>query len=82
MYNLLILILGVYGVSKLLTDYDGPWGVFYNLRKLKFMGALHCTICVSVYVAVVMSLLLFFGWHWFVTVCAIVGAVVFIEEKL
>lgn len=82
MYNLLLLILSVYGVSKLLTDYDGPWGVFYNLRNLKFMGALHCTVCLSVWVAILFSLLLFFGWYWFITVFAVVGAVILIEEKL
>ena len=80
MFNLLLLILSVYGASKLLTDYDGPFDVFYKLRK--HLHALTCTVCVSVWIAFIFSLLLFFGQYWFITVVAVVGAVIFIEDKV
>lgn len=80
MFNLLLLILSVYGASKLLTEYDGPFNVFYRLRNN--LNFLNCTVCTSVWVAILFSLLLFFGQYWFITVLAVVGAVIFIEEKL
>lgn len=80
MFNLLLLILSVYGASKLLTDYDGPSDIFYRLRN--HLNALSCTVCTSVWVAMLFSLLLFFGQYWFITVLAVVGAVIFIEDKV
>ena len=80
MYNLLILILSVYGMSKLLVDYDGPFGIFYTLRN--HVGALNCTVCTSVYVAILFSVLLALGWYWFITVFAVVGAIIFVEQRL
>lgn len=82
MFNLVLLILSVYGASKLLTDYDGPFDVFHRLRNMKHIYALNCTVCTSVYVAFIFSLLLFFGQYWFITFLAVVGAIVFIEDKL
>ena len=80
MYKLLLLSLATYGVSKLITDYDGAFDIFYKLRgKYK---ALTCTVCVSVWVATILSIVLFLGGFWLLTVLAVIGAVIFVEQKL
>ena len=80
MYNLLILVLATYGASKLLVEYDGFGDVLYKLRNRAWLKALTCVVCTSVWVATLLSLLLFFGQYWIVTVLAIVGTVILIEE--
>lgn len=36
---------GAYGVSTLLSEYDGPWGLFSKLRNLG--SVFRCSTCLS-----------------------------------
>lgn len=51
--NLIIIALGVYGVSTLIADYDGPHSIFIKLRKKFSAGLFECNVCLSVYIALV-----------------------------
>ena len=42
----------IYGLSSLLTRYEGPFGVFERLRHVKPLeNVLRCSVCTSVWVA-------------------------------
>lgn len=83
MYNLLLLVLSVYGATKIMVEYDGPWGLFYKLRNnLAAFTVLHCVVCLSVWIALLFSILLYLGWYWFITIMAVVGSIIIFEEKL
>lgn len=56
MAELIFSTLAVYGVTTIITEADGPFGVFYKLRQINWLSALQCFICASVYVAAVTSL--------------------------
>jgi hypothetical protein len=52
MFELLIVFLSVYGISSLLVDYDGPFGIFYRLRNLnRLRSVLRCQVCTGFYLA-------------------------------
>lgn len=56
MAELILSAFAVYGVTTIITEADGPFGIFYRLRQLEWLGALQCFMCTSVYVAAVTSL--------------------------
>ena len=51
----IIAVLAVYGITTLLIDSDGPFGIFWRLRK-KF-ELFQCFLCLSVWVATIIALL-------------------------
>ena len=75
----LITALAVYGLSSLLTSYDGLWGMFKTLRDKYPNSALQCTVCTSVWVTVPMMLLAYFCLP-LVVPFAIVGVVIVLER--
>ena len=75
----LITALAVYGLSSLLTSYDGLWGMFKTLRDKYPNSALQCTVCTSVWVAVPTMLLAYFCLP-VVLPFAIVGVVIVLER--
>ena len=78
MFNLLLLSLATYGVSKLITDYDGAFDIFYKLRgKYK---ALTCTVCVSFWVAAIFCIVYYLGLTLLLLPLAIVGIVILLEK--
>lgn len=82
MIELIILALATYGVSKLISDYDGPFDILYKIRHVKYLKALLCVVCTSLYVAVVFSIVWALGHALWLTPLALVGFVVILEEKL
>ena len=59
----LIAALATYRLSRLLADEEGPWSVFSKLRDLtpeqsSWRRGVECIMCVSVWVAVPIALLL------------------------
>lgn len=82
MIELIILALATYGVSKLISEYDGFGDIFYKLRRKKWLSMLTCTVCTSVWVAVAFSIVWAFGYALWLTPLAVVGIVIILEEKL
>jgi len=78
--NFLITALAVYGLSSLLTSYDGPRSVFDRLRRKFPSSALQCLICTSVWVSVPMMALAYFAGIVFVVPFAIIGVVLLLER--
>jgi Na+/H+ antiporter NhaD/arsenite permease-like protein len=77
----LISILVVYCVTHFLVELDGPFDIFLKLQRVKWLGALHCFSCCSVYVAAVVAL---YSTHtpleWLVHTFAYAGAAIIIHE--
>lgn len=42
-------VLAAYGLGLILVEADGPFGLIYKLRHIKYLGALSCMMCVSVW---------------------------------
>lgn len=82
MIELLILLLSVYGTSKLLVEYDGPMDVFYRLRANRYLKMLLCVVCTACYVSLAFFIIYWLGYVMWLTPLAIVGAIILIEEKL
>lgn len=57
MAELILSAFAVYSITTILTETDGPMGLIYKLRELKWLTALRCFMCASVYVSAVTSLL-------------------------
>lgn len=55
MVILIISAFAVYGITAIISDNDGPFGLVYKLRSK--LPALSCFVCTSVYVAGGVSLL-------------------------
>lgn len=51
-------ILVIYYLTTVLTSSEGFLGIFYRLRKLKYLSALKCFLCASLYVSAIVALLL------------------------
>ena len=82
MIELLILALATYGTSKLVAEYDGPFDILYKIRHVKYLKALLCVVCTSLYVAVVLSIVWALGHAMWLTPLALVGVVIMLEDKL
>lgn len=79
---ILLAILSVYCITHFLTDLDGPFGIFYKLRRLKGFGALNCFSCTSPYVAVVVALVALLLPSWVLYPFAFAGGVIIIHRLL
>lgn len=55
MLEVIYVALGVYGISVLLADYEGPYNLIMHLRSKT--NLLYCATCVSVWVAIPISLI-------------------------
>lgn len=56
MQSILIAILASYSIAIIVTEYDGPLGVFYSIRR-SFLGDLFgCAVCLGVYTSVIFSI--------------------------
>ena len=54
MFEILWVACVVYGVTILLTEYDGPFSAFYRLRQTKLLRkVMACPACLGVWVAAV-----------------------------
>jgi len=78
MYEVIIYALATFGVSALLTDYDGPADIFRRAKnKLK---ALDCLVCTSVYIALLLFVFIATGNGSWLTPLAVIGLIVIIER--
>lgn len=53
------IILGTYVISLVLTNAEGPFGLFYNLRQVKQIdnfGVLNCFMCTALWVALILAI--------------------------
>jgi len=78
--NFLITALAVYGISALITQYDGPWGLFARLRAKLPNSAFWCAVCLSVWVVIPMILLATYTGIFIPSVFAIIGVVILLEK--
>lgn len=78
--NFLITALAVYGLSELLTTYDGAFSVLKRLRDKYPESALSCLICVSCWIVVPMMLLAIYGGIIFITPFAIIGVIMIVDR--
>lgn len=53
--SIIIAILATYAVSTLLSTYDGAFNVFTELREL---GIPSCAVCIAVWIAIPISLIM------------------------
>jgi len=67
--------LATFGVSALISNYDGPMGVFVRLRS--HVAATRCCVCLSVWLGIPIALLTGVG---VVGYLAIIGTVILIER--
>ena len=80
MGELIITTLATYGLSSLLTSYDGPFDVFLKLRELFPRSPLECTVCTSVWVSIAFFLVLLLGLGYYLLPLAIVWLVILLER--
>ena len=52
----LVACFGTYGVSQIITHYDGPFDIFYKLRS-KFK-VFRCYVCTSVWIGMIATIAL------------------------
>ena len=78
--NFLITALALYGLSALISQYDGPWSVFARLRNKYPNSPLTCTVCLSVWLAIPIILLAVFVGTWSIVMFALVGIVIILEN--
>lgn len=76
MSSLIVVSLSIYALASLLTRYDGLFGIFYRLRKIRALeSVLGCAVCTAVW----LSIPFFFLFPWFVVLPSL-GIVIIIEE--
>lgn len=75
--NLLIAALATFGLAALISQYDGPDKMFARLRKRDKSKLTHCPVCLSVWLAIPISILAGIG---LVEYIAIIGIVIIIER--
>lgn len=77
--SIIISSLATYGVSSLLTNYEGFHGIFSKLRDKYPDSFLQCLVCTSVIVSIFicfMSGVGILGW------LAVIGIIILVEQKL
>ena len=82
MIDFIIAALATYGISSLVTSYDGLYEVFLKLRQKYPHSAFNCPACLSVWFAVIFTLLIYLGFLWLLVPLAIVGVVIILERVL
>lgn len=68
-----------YGLSTLISEYDGPIDLFVKLRSTKLLKFFECGVCLTPYVALIPTLLLGLS---LVEYLATVGIVIMIVRKI
>lgn len=74
MIELIIAAIATYGVSALIAEYGGPFDIFLRLRQK--LRVLECTVCLSVWLAIPISI---FSGLDIIGYLAVIGAVIIIE---
>lgn len=77
----IIAILATYSITLMLTELDGPTGVFARMRKLQAFQMLKCFPCTSIYVGIIIALYPADGpLEWVLTSLALAGAATFLDR--
>ena len=56
--NILLAILATYSIATLLSEYDGPFEIFFKARRSRLSPLLTCGVCVGTWVAIPISIAL------------------------
>lgn len=48
--DLVLAVFATFALTTMLTDSEGPFEIFVKIRRLKYMTALKCFLCCSVWV--------------------------------
>lgn len=75
MYSILLATMAAFGVSALITNYDGPFNLFIKLRSK--LPVFVCCVCLSVWVAIPIALYMNLGLIGYL---AMIGAVILLER--
>lgn len=75
--TIFITALATLGISVIITQYDGPCGIFQKLRSKIPKSPITCTVCLSVWVAIPLSIITEIG---LVGYLAVIGFII-IEER-
>lgn len=79
MIELLYAAIATYGLSAIVSNYDGPWSIFYRLRRKYPQSALTCLLCTSTWISAPIA------WYFGVGISGylvIVGVIAIVEGKL
>jgi hypothetical protein len=52
MVELLQTAIAAYGLSTLIADYDGPFRIFFRLRRSRLGALFECNVCLLPYIAI------------------------------
>lgn len=74
---ILLLALGSYGISTLLSDYEGPFDLFTKIRTVG--KVFRCSTCLSFWISIIVSLITGLG---FVETLAVIGGAVALTRHL
>lgn len=81
--DFLILVFATYCVTHLLVNLDGPMGIFFKLRRVTWLGALHCFTCTTLYVSALMALYIAHTpLEWIIYTLGIVGGAIITNELI
>ncbi len=79
--ELIISVLAVYCTTYFITGLNGPWGIFWRLRRINKLGALQCFTCSSIYLSAIISL---YSSHtaieWLIHALAYAGGAILVHE--
>lgn len=78
--NIIVVALATFAVSALISTYDGPGHIFLHLRSRFPDSPMHCTVCMSIWIAIPFSIVFILGWTYGLMPLAIVGAVILLER--
>ncbi len=76
MIEIIIGILGTYGLAALLAEYPGPFGILSKLRKV---GMPDCSVCLAVWIAIPIA---YFAGIGTLGYLAVIGSVILLERAL
>lgn len=76
MVELLQASIAAYGLSTLLADYDGPFRIFFRLRRSRLGTLIECNVCLLPYVAI----LCLVSPLWMLNYLAVVGVGILISR--
>lgn len=74
MIEIIIAATATYGVSALVSEYSGPFDIFFRLRQR--LRVLECTVCLSVWLAIPISI---FSGLDIMGYFAVIGVIIIIE---
>ena len=79
MIEIIISSLATYGISKLVSSYDGLYGVFVRLRTKYPSSPLNCVPCLSVFLAIPIAYISEIGFMGYL---ATLGTIIMIDRLI